>query len=139
MAKAEIEINIRNGEEQFGALRFQPDEAIEGTVTILPDSDVNCKHLYVRLEWHTEGRGSQFRQKVEELDLFQGDLQGLMPRTFDFSFRLPDEPWSYEGHYISIVWAIAVQIDVPWGRDVKYEEPFLLSPQREADSASNRW
>ncbi len=139
MAKAEIEINIRNGEEKFGALRFRPEEAIEGTVTILPDSAVNCKHLYVRLEWHTEGRGTQFRQKIEELDLYQGDLQGLVPRTFDFSFRLPDEPWSYDGYYVSVVWAIAVQIDVPWGRDVKYEEQFLLLPQREAAPANDGW
>ncbi|MEJ2746355.1 MAG: hypothetical protein P8183_00310 [Anaerolineae bacterium] len=139
MAKADIQIGIQNATEEFGALRFRPAEYVQGSVTVIPDSEVKCKHVYVRLEWHTEGRGTQFRQKVEELDVFSGTLQTGMPRSFEFSFQLPEEPWSYEGHYISIVWAIVVQLDVPWGRDVKQEEVFLLTPDRGEPAASDGW
>lgn len=139
MAKADIQIGIRNATEELGALRFRPAEFVQGSVTVIPDSDVKCNHLYVRLEWHTEGRGTQFRQMVQEVDVFEGMLQANMPRSFEFDFQLPEEPWSYEGHYISIVWAIAVQLDVPWGRDVKHEEPFLLVPERAESAASEGW
>lgn len=139
MAKADIQIGFRNAAQAHGVWRFHPMEFVQGTVTVIPDSDVNCKHLYVRLEWHTEGRGTQFRQKIQEMDVFQGSLQANMPRSFEFDFQLPEEPWSYEGHYISIIWAIAVQLDVPWGRDVKSEEPFLLLPERDEAPVNDGW
>jgi hypothetical protein len=139
MAKADIQISFRNAAQAYNAWRFRPMEFVQGTVTVIPDSDVNCKHLYVRLEWHTEGRGTQFRQKIQEMDVFQGSLQANMPRSFEFDFQLPEEPWSYEGHYISIIWAIAVQLDVPWGRDVKSEEPFLLLPERDEAPVNDGW
>ena len=136
MAKADIQIDLRNGIEAFGTRRFRPAEFVEGMVTIIPDSEVKCNHLYVRLEWYTEGRGTQFRQKVAEVDLFQGNLTANMPQSYNFNFQLPEEPWSYEGHYISTVWAIGVQLDVPWGRDIKGEAQFLLQPERaKADSS----
>lgn len=128
MAKADIQIGLRNAANESGVLRFRPAEFVQGTIIVIPDSEVKCNHLYARLEWHTEGRGTQFRQKIQEIDVFQGTLQANMPRSFEFDFQLPEEPWSYEGHYISIVWAIGVQLDVPWGRDVKAEEPFVLRP-----------
>lgn len=139
MAKADIQIAIRNAEEEFGAWRLRPAKFIQGTVTVIPDSEVKCDHLYVRLEWHTEGRGTQFRQKVAEMDVFQGTLRANIPRSFEFDFQLPEEPWSYEGHYISVVWAIVVQLDVPWSRDVKHEEPFLLLPERGETAVNDGW
>jgi hypothetical protein len=139
MAKADIQVEIRNAEKEYGAWRLRPTEFVQGMVTVIPDSEVKCKHLYVRLEWHTEGRGSQFRQKVAEQDVFEGTLRANIPRSFAFDFQLPEEPWSYEGHYISIVWAIVVQLDVPWSRDVKAEESFLLLPERDAASAVDNW
>jgi hypothetical protein len=139
MAKADIRIAFRERTEEFGVLRLRPAEFVQGTVTVIPDSEVKCNHLHVRLEWHTEGRGTEFRQKVEEKDVFQGTLQANMPRSFEFDFHLPEEPWSYEGHYISIVWAIVVQLDVPWGRDVKHEEQFLLLPERGETPVGESW
>ncbi len=128
MAKADIDVSLHNGVEQFGALRYRPADTIQGSVAIYPDNDVKCNHLYVRLEWHTEGRGTRYREQIDEVDLYQGQLQNGMPQSFEFNFNLPEEPWSYEGHYISIVWAVTVQVDVPWSKDPKHAEPFLLRP-----------
>lgn len=130
MAKADINITLSSDEDSFGMPLCRPGGMLRGTVIIYPDSDVNCKQMTARLIWHTEGRGTRYRQVVEEKDLFQGTLRMSMPRTFDFEFMLPDDPWSYEGHYVSVVWAIEVQIDVPWARDVKNTANFILAPVR---------
>ena len=129
MAKVDIDLALGKGTEQFGALRFQPEDVIQGSVTVYPDNDVKCNHLYVILGWHTEGRGTVYGEQVERLDVYQGQLQAGMPQSFAFRFHMPDEPWSYEGHYISIVWAVTVQVDVPWSRDPKHEERILLLPE----------
>jgi hypothetical protein len=134
MAKADIEISIQDGGDSFGVPTFRPNDVVHGNFTVFPDSNVKCKKLLVRLVWQTEGRGTRFREVVEEQDVFQGELQGGMPRSFDFQFSLPNDPWSHEGHYVSIVWGIEVQIDVPWSKDPKQVENFVLSPEREVDS-----
>jgi hypothetical protein len=134
MAKADIEIIFRDASDSFGFPRYKPESHVGGTATIFPDSDVNCKHLYIRLIWHTEGRGTRFRQIVQETDVYQGDLQSGMPRSFDFQFALPESPWSYEGHYISVVWGVEVQIDVSWTKDPMMVGNFLLQPDRSKES-----
>ncbi len=128
MAKVDIEITLQGGVEQYDAQQFQPGDVVQGSISIYPNENVNCKHIYARLGWHTEGRGTRYTQKIDELDLYQGQLQAGMPMGFDFSFVLPNEPWSYEGHYISIIWAITVQIDVSWAKDPKQILPFILRP-----------
>jgi hypothetical protein len=132
MAKADINLTLRNGVEAFGSMSFKPVDMLQGTVIIYPDGEFNCKHLFVRLEWHTEGRGTQYREKVAELDLFQGLFQDSMPKSFDFEFQLPEEPWCYEGFYVNVVWGVTVQLDVPWTKDLRQEELFILAPDREA-------
>lgn len=134
MANAEIEISFRNDENAYGMPLYRPGSMVRGSVMIYPDEDVKCSHLYVRLLWHTEGRGTRYSETMEEQDLFQGEIKQGFPTSYDFLFTLPDQPWSYEGHYISIVWAIEVQIDVPWARDPKEVEHFVMEPVR-ADTA----
>ncbi len=129
MAQLEIEVTLDNGAESFGAVKYQPGSEVKGTVTIFPDGDVECKHLYIRLEWHTEGRGTRYQEPMDELDVYQGTLKGGFPSSYEFNFHLPDEPWSYEGHYVSVVWAVTVQVDVPWAKDAKYEEAFVMRPE----------
>lgn len=128
MSSDTITIQLNSSDTTGKGYRFHPGEIISGSVTIYPDQDINCKHLYIRLLWQTRGRGTRFLQKIAEQDVFQGELRQGMPRTFDFSFRLPKKPWSYEGHYISIDWAVEVQIDVPWKKDLKQIETFLMYP-----------
>lgn len=130
MAKADFQITLQGGEGASPAKIYRPGEQLRGTVVVYTDEAVKCKHFYIRLAWHTEGRGSQFNEKVEELDVFQGQLSASTPSAHEFAFVLPQQPWSYEGYYISIVWGVQVEIDVPWGIDLKSYEPFVLSPQR---------
>jgi len=74
-------------------------------VQLIPDSgNLNCKHIFIRLQWHTEGRGDRDQQRITQLDVFQGTLQARIPTTYDFAFILPRQPWSYAGYYVNIVW-----------------------------------
>ena len=130
----EFEITFRSGSEYE---QLHPGETLQGTVTAFPDKDLDCKHFYIRLLWHTEGRGTRYLEKVEELDVFQGKLQQGLPNSFEFSFVLPNEPWSYEGHYVSVVWKVQAQIDLSWSRDPQGEKAFILRPlAKESDSYS---
>lgn len=136
MAKADIEITYRDG--SAGIIQtFAPGQTISGNVTVFPDTTVNCKHVYIWLAWHTEGRGTRYAEKIEELDVFQGELQAGMPQHFEFDFRVPAEPWSYDGRYVSVVWEIQAQIDVPWAKDVKASLPFVLRPSADPATADN--
>ncbi len=121
----EIEIGFRNENEYS---ETHPGQTLQGTVIVIPDGDLDCKHLYIRLLWHTEGRGTRYLENVEEIDVFQGKLQQGMPASFEFSFSLPYEPWSYEGHYVSVVWKVQAQIDLSWSRDPQAEKAFILRP-----------
>ncbi len=120
-----IEITFHN---RADGVHMHPGETLRGTVIVFPDKDLDCQHLYVRLLWHTEGRGTRYLAKIEELDVFQGRLQQGFPTSFEFTFVLPDEPWSFEGHYVSVIWKVQAQIDLSWSRDPQGERPFILRP-----------
>ena len=128
MSKAEINIQLYSGEDGYGSKLFRPGETVRGAVTIYPNDSFNCKNLYARLIWHTQGRGTRFLEKGPEMVLFQGDFMSGMPQTYEFQLPLPEGPWSYDGHYISTVWKVEVQLDVSWARDPKEQVEFLLRP-----------
>ncbi len=123
----EIKITFRE-QENGSQILMHPQQTLQGNVAIFPDKDLECKHIYIRLLWHTEGRGTQYLDKVEELDVFQGKLSQELPKAFDFSFVLPADPWSYSGHYVSVVWKVQAQIDLSWSKDPQAERPFILRP-----------
>jgi len=130
MAKADIQIELRGGEVEGGLMRFEPGASLQGTLQVTPEGDIRCNHLYVRLQWRTEGRGDRDEQRVAEVDVFQGTLQAGMPSSDGFHFTLPREPWSYAGHYINIIWEIAVIFSIPLSPDLRYHQPFILAPRR---------
>ena len=128
MATAIIEVSLAD-DQADGAMRsFHPGETIRGTVQVTPETELTCKHLHIRLAWHTEGQGTRDSQSVAQIDVFQGTLPPRIPNHYDFAFALPNAPWSYAGHYINIVWEIEVDIDVPWATNPKQSYPFILTP-----------
>jgi hypothetical protein len=128
MAKADFEITIRGGEVEGEFLRFKPGEAMQGSVQVTVQRDMNCRHLFIRLVWQTEGRGDRDRGVVEEVDLYQGHLRAGTPMHHSFHFRLPQEPWSYAGYHINIIWYVEVSIDLAMAIDPKGVKPFILAP-----------
>jgi hypothetical protein len=128
MAGVKFNISLMGEAYDVGYISFQPNETIRGTLSVFPEEDLECKHLYVRLLWHTEGRGTTYINTVEEFDLYQGTLRNGLPSSYEFTFTLPDQPWSYSGHYISIVWKVEAQVDLAWAKDPKEAAVFVLRP-----------
>lgn len=130
MAKGEIQVEFRNATNSSGeTAHYQPGNLLEGIAIIIPKKAIKARHIYIELEWQTHGRGDVDRATVEQKDVFQGELMAGMPVHYDFSFVLPPEPWSYNGHYVNIMWTIKVQVDVPFSGDIVHREPFVLSPE----------
>lgn len=134
MANVKFNLTLQGGSNEHDYKQYAAGSSLKGTVIAIPDGDVDCKHFYVQLLWQTEGRGTQYTEKVAERDLFQGKLTASMPRSYDFDFVLPDQPWSFEGHYINIVWKVRTQIDVSWAADPTAEVAFVLRPLSPGES-----
>ena len=124
---AEIEITIRGGDEVGGVRKFKPGDVIQGSIQITPDSDLNCKHIFVRALWHTEGRGDKDEGIGAEQDVFQGELRTGTPAHYRYHLKLPQEPWSYAGRYVNIIWEVEASIDLAWARDPKNAERIIMA------------
>jgi sporulation-control protein spo0M len=129
MAEVIMQWDVRGGEPAGSVLRFDPGAAVEGTVTVTPQADLNCSGIKLRLEWHTEGRGDRDGKVAEETILYQGVLPGGQPAVFPFHLTLPDQPWSYAGHYINILWELTADIDLPLAVNPKSKYPIVVRPR----------
>ena len=127
MSTASFQIDIRGGESDGVLMRFRPGETLQGSVRITPGSDLQARHVYIRLLWHTEGRGDRDQAILADQDVFQGSLIGGVAAYYSFHFSLPHQPWSYAGHYVNIVWEIEASIDVAKARDPRASQPFVLA------------
>lgn len=128
MSPASFQIEIREGEQEGELVRFRPGERLQGSVRITPDEDLQARHVFARLRWHTEGRGDRDEAVIAEEDLYQGMLRAGTPVHYSFRFTLPNGPWSYAGHYVNIVWEVDVSIDLALARDLRDQQPFVLAP-----------
>jgi hypothetical protein len=128
MNENNIEISVEGSVFGGSAQHFTPGEVVQGSVRITPAKDINCRHIFARLQWRTEGRGDEDRQVVAEQDLYQGELRAAVPRHHSFHLRLPDRPWSYAGQLIRIVWEVEVSIDIAFARDPRAAVSFVMRP-----------
>lgn len=128
MGETQIDISVQPSGFGETSERFTPGEVVHGSVRITPDGDLNCRHVYARLQWRTEGRGDEDKQVVAEQDLYQGELRAGMPRQYPFGLRLPDQPWSYAGQLVRIVWEVEVTLDIPFARDPRAAVPIVMRP-----------
>ena len=130
MPDAAFQISFRGGEPLNGTVRFEPGSRLEGMVQVLPSLNIRAKRVVARVGWHTEGRGTQNRATVGELQIAQGNLTANTPLAQAFSLDLPREPWSFSGYYVSIVWTVRVVVDIPFGADMEAFQPFIVAPKR---------
>ena len=89
---------------------------------------MNCRRVVARLEWHTEGSGDRDDGCVGEVEVATGPLAG--PLVQSFTLTVPQQPWSYTGHYIDIIWQVSVVVDIRVGLDITVEEPIVVAPRR---------
>ncbi|HKZ69642.1 MAG TPA: hypothetical protein VI547_15410 [Anaerolineales bacterium] len=129
MASADIRISLSGGESMGGMMRFEPGGVVQGSVQVTPQDNINCKSVYVRFGWHTEGRGDRDSGTAVEIPLATGAIAANVPISQQFNVILPKEPWSYAGHYINIIWEAKVTIDIPLAADINAGQPFIMAPR----------
>lgn len=131
MASADIRFTLSGGEAVGGLMRFEPGGVLQGNVQVIPQEDIKCNSVRIRLQWHTEGRGDRDEGLAAEIPMAQqGTLQANAPLSQQFNIILPKAPWSYAGHYINIIWELKVTIDIPLAPDINAAQPFVLAPGR---------
>jgi hypothetical protein len=79
---------------------FAPRETIHGTVRWSLDTGI--RRLELSLFWYTAGKGTR---DVGVIDTRQFDEPGAAGSK-DFSFMLPEGPYSFSGKLISLIWAL---------------------------------
>lgn len=127
--QADFRVNLEGGQIVEGVRAYRPGEVVSGQATITVGEDINTQHVTLQLNWFTEGKGDRDSGVVESRTIHQGVMTTGIPISTTFSFTLPQEPWSYTGHYINIIWAISIEIDRPGlQRDLHHDERFVMSP-----------
>ncbi len=84
---------------------FEPGETLYGLAGW--QLDQAPAEVYVRLTWYTEGKGDQDVGVAVE-KMFENP-PAVDARNFEMT--LPDHPYSFSGHLISIRWALELIID----------------------------
>jgi hypothetical protein len=79
---------------------FAPRETIRGVIEW--NLDANPRRLDLSLFWYTAGKGTRDIGLVHNVGFNDPGTRG----SKDFSFALPDGPFSFSGKLISVIWAI---------------------------------
>ena len=79
---------------------FAPRETVRGRLEWALDT--NPRYLELSLFWYTSGKGTR---DVGVIGTAKFDDPGVHGSK-DFSFALPDGPYSFSGKLISLIWAI---------------------------------
>lgn len=97
-------MNIRLGLRDQRS-QFRPGEMLEGAVLWEGAEKPNVAE--VRLLWFTRGKGTE-DGAVVATETFSDPQAG---DTRQFSFRLPEAPYSFNGKLIALTWAVEVFIN----------------------------
>jgi hypothetical protein len=79
---------------------YAPGEAVHGSMEW--SLELGPRYLELSLFWYTAGKGTR---DVGVIDTRRFDGPGALGRK-DFSFTLPDGPYSFSGKLISLIWAL---------------------------------
>jgi hypothetical protein len=97
-----------------------PGAELRGSVTW--ELEKPATRMEVRLFWFTRGKGTT---DVQVVKIDRVDVMTLRGRH-DFRFVLPQEPYSFSGKLISLVWAVEAIIE-PGERMARLE--LVLAPE----------
>ncbi len=89
---------------------FEPGSEVRGRAE-WQAGERRPKSVLISLLWHTEGKGTEDVEIVEQVEVERPPALGSRA----FSFRLPDFPWSFSGTLISLVWAIEASLEPKGG------------------------
>ena len=86
--------------------------------------DRDPKKAVLRLFWYTEGRGTQDVGIVEELQLPTNQPY----HEQEFQFKIPAEPYSFQGKLITLKWALELIVNKEVNRLDLLVSPWMKQP-----------
>jgi len=108
-----------------GRTVYAPGETIPGTARWELDREVDS--LELRLAWETDGKGTKDSASVKSVFFDSPGLSGMR----DFTFQIPDGPYSFSGKLITLSWALWL---IPKKSKQSGKFPLVISPTgREID------
>jgi len=124
MAKLSIKTELDN-------LAYTPGDTLRGEVTWKVDLIKNSNGGEVRLFYYTSGKGTR---DVEAIETIVVDIKRETGGQ-SFEFQLPNEPHSFSGKLVSLIWAVEFQV---LESDETERLEFVLSPSgQEIDLYAN--
>ena len=93
-----------------GGTSFEPGDEVRGRAE-WQAGDEAPRSVLISLLWHTEGKGTEDIEIVEQIEFEHPPRAG----SREFSFQLPDFPWSFSGTLISLVWSIEASLEPEGG------------------------
>lgn len=127
MAQCELSLHLEDQRDTY-----RPGDVARGYVEVRCDEDVRCDGLTVALRWRTHGRGTSVRETVASEVAFQGEWRAGAAQRYPFALEMPAGPFTYHGHYLSVVWEVVARADVPWAFDPETERELVLAPRPDA-------
>jgi len=110
--------NLLSIELKDNRTALEPGETVVGEASWQVD---HAKSVQVRLFWYTGGQGTRDVQIIESKPNADAPPAGQT----SFSFQVPDEPYSFSGKLISLIWAVELVIE-PGDHSTRAE--FVMSP-----------
>ena len=110
---------------------FVPRQAVHGAIQW--SLDTNPGALELSLFWYTAGKGTRAVGIVETQTLDHTGPCG----SKEFSFTLPDGPYSYSGKLISLIWAL--ELTCSEGEEMARQEITVSPTGREIILGSASW
>ena len=107
---------------------YRPGEEIAGEVHVTVNKDLQCDRLLFQHFWQTHGRGNTATGTKANQLLDQGEWRAGQTFSHRFSVTAPNGPPTYRGHYLNIDHYVSLTVDIPWARDAKVKEEYILLP-----------
>ena len=83
---------------------FRPGDTVEGVAGWRRDQPPGSVEL--RLFWFTRGKGTEDVGLVNQIRFEAPQME----EGRRFSFTLPNEPWSFSGELVSLIWALELVV-----------------------------
>ena len=97
-----------------GQTAFTPGEAIHGRASWVLDEPAEA--LEIRLFWYTQGKGDRDIGGLKTIEIEAAGTRG----SRDFEFLAPQQPYSFSGTLISLIWAVEL-VAMPGGDAARRE------------------
>lgn len=98
---------------------FEPGEIIQGRVSW--HGEKQPKKAQLRLFWHTQGKGTEDLEVVQEISFDSPKQQDNRA----FTMTLPMTPYSFSGKLISLIWGLELVVR---GHKGAFSKEFVISP-----------